>query len=74
MLTYADVCWRMLTHAPYSCMPGEGIALHYAYAVCWRMLTYADVCWRMPHADVCRMLTYAACWRMLHADVCRMLT
>ena len=28
LLTYADVCWRMLAHA----------------GVCWRMLAYADVC------------------------------
>jgi hypothetical protein len=76
MLTYADVCWRMLTYATYT-------------DVCWRMLAYADVCctttigftyfstitkgfseWSF---DVCsRMLTYAhVCSRVLtYAEVC----
>jgi hypothetical protein len=65
MLTYADVCWRMLTYDPIP--PAlETIAVSGTYAdVCWRMLTYTDVCWHM--LDVCwRMLTYAeVCWRML---------
>ncbi len=62
MLTYADVCWRMLTYAD--------------VCVCWHMLTYAGVCWRMrmlTYADVCwGLLKYAGvCWRMLaYADVC----
>jgi hypothetical protein len=43
MLTYADVCWRMLTYAAATKKkpPINGSD------VCWRMLTYADVCWRM---------------------------
>jgi hypothetical protein len=39
MLTYPDVCWRMLSPSPAN-----------NTQVCWRMLTfltYADVCWRM---------------------------
>jgi hypothetical protein len=72
MLTYADVCWRMLTYDPIP--PAlETIAVSGTYAdVCWRMLTYTDVCWHM--LDVCwRMLTYAeVCWGLLtYADVCR---
>jgi hypothetical protein len=35
LLTYADVCWRMLRR-------NGGVLLRQA-----RMLTYADVCWRM---------------------------
>jgi hypothetical protein len=42
MLTYADVCWRMLTYAD-----GRGVLCARGCHVCWRMLTYADVCWRM---------------------------
>jgi hypothetical protein len=47
LLTYADVCWPMLTYA-YEC----------SRDLCWRMLAYADVCWRMlTNANECwRML------------------
>jgi hypothetical protein len=53
MLTYAGVCWRMLTYA------GEkeerDRSLWCWTYVCWRMLAYADLCWRMlAYADVFR--------------------
>ncbi len=48
MLTYADVCGRMLT---------SGVRW-VEEQVCGRMLTYADVCGRMrTYADVCDVLT-----------------
>ncbi len=58
MLTYADVCWSILTY--------YDLCRTLTYADVWRMLTYD---WRM--IDVCwRMLTY--CWRMLtYVDVWR---
>ena len=46
MLTYADVCWRMLAYAGTHLEVRVTLAQH---ASCMR--TYADVCWRM--------LTYA---------------
>ncbi len=85
MLTYADVCWRMLTYAGFAYIiyrfshsSRAGAFIGYA-DVCWCMLTYADVCWRMlMYAGACwHMLAYAdVCWRMLtYTDVCwRMLT
>jgi hypothetical protein len=67
-LTYADVCWHMLTYAE---TKEEEIwgrervptrMLTYAH-VCSRMLTYAHVCSRMlrpmKSRHLTRMLTYA---------------
>jgi hypothetical protein len=52
MLTYADVCWRMLhTSAYVSILKAQHVV---PWECHWRMLTYADVCWRMlTYADVC---------------------
>jgi hypothetical protein len=61
MLTYADVCWRMLRRM---LKRARQFALGVT-AACKRMLTYAetfaDVCWCMlACAGVCwRLLTYA---------------
>jgi hypothetical protein len=44
MLTYADVCWRVLTYALQCALGGVTARLMRTYAdVCWRVLTYADV-------------------------------
>jgi hypothetical protein len=64
-MTYADVCWRILTYAETADAAGR---VHSSSNTSSRMLTYADVCWRMlTYADLCWfMLTYAdVCWRML---------
>ena len=46
MLTYADICWRMLTCVVCTRLLLDKVRmLTYAH-VCGRMLTYADVCWR----------------------------
>ena len=50
-MTYADVCWRMLTYADVSCRQWTASTRTRSTNL-WRTLTYADVCWRM--------LTYAA--------------
>jgi hypothetical protein len=68
VLTYADVCWRMLTYADLCWV------LTYA-DVCWRMLTYADACWRMPpgiyETSNLRDSWLQVFWRMpTYADVC----
>ncbi len=57
MLTYADVCWQMLSTARTwrAGVPVCWRMLTYGVPVCWRMLTYADVCWQM--------LSTARTWR-----------
>jgi hypothetical protein len=45
LLTYADVCWRMLTYATYAGGPAEEPHQYNAADVCRRMQTYAHVCY-----------------------------
>jgi hypothetical protein len=84
MLTYADVCWRMLTGSGKTVLLGrfdyaqhQQDDWHEATAVIsqvrWRMLTYAEVCWRMIGMRQPPSYRRSAdvCWRMLtYADVC----
>jgi hypothetical protein len=54
MLTYADVCSRMLTYA-HVCWPSVAwkCSTEANTLISGRMLTYADVCWRMlTYADL----------------------
>ncbi len=60
MLTYADVCRRVLAYGLEFWQVRLRTLLTYA-DVCRRVLEYADVCWRvLTYAGVCwRVLTYA---------------
>ncbi len=77
MLTYADVCWRMLTYA-YVCRTrsgdgGSSVGGHVPGKETLRpshQLHFRHLLHRL--CICCRMLTYAdVCWHMLtHADIC----
>jgi hypothetical protein len=64
MLTYAVICWRMLSYVDVCChMLTYAVSMHtYRRDLEHNSLSHADVCWRM--------LTYAViCWRMLSACI-----